>query len=112
MLNSTDPAPSDPWETPSVGLDPELVETSKQLMAKSVPATNSESGVTEVPLDEKSLLIAKLKQENQRLFSRNVRFVAETARLRVENQHLRHQLEQHQRSQNWLTQFFNRFSRR
>lgn len=110
-MSNADPAPSDAWDTPPVGLDPELVETSKQLMAKSVPIVNSEPIVPEAPPDEKSLLIAQLKQEKQRLFARNVSLVAENAQLRVENQQLRHQLQQQQRSQNWLTHFFRRFSR-
>lgn len=112
MSKSSDLILSDPWETPPADLDPALIETSKQLMTKSVPTTNSEATCPE-PQDQKDLLITQLEQEKQQLFNRNVGLVAETARLRVENQHLRDQLElkQPQPSQNWLARFFQRLGK-
>lgn len=116
MSKSSDQLPGDPWETPPAQLDPELVETSKQLMAKSIPITNSESTLPEeAPQDAKDLLISQLEQEKQQLFKRNVGLVAEAARLRTENQHLRYQvleLKRHQRSESWLSRFFKGLGRR
>lgn len=114
MSKSSDSVPSDPWETPTAYLDPELVETSEQLMTKSVPTTNSESTLPQAaPQDAKELLIAQLEQEKQQLFKRNVGLVAEAARLRIENQHLRHQLLElkQQPSKNWLSRFFKGLSK-
>lgn len=115
MSKSSEPILSDPWETPPVQLDPELAETSRQLMAKSVPSTNSESGLPEEVQNKKDQLIAQLEQDKQQLFQRNVGLVAETARLRIENQHLRLQLaelKQQQRSGNWLSRFFQGLGKR
>lgn len=100
------PTASDPWETSPVDLDPELVETSRRLMAKSTPSPQPE-----VPSPEpngKDLLIAQLEQEKQRLFQRNVHLVTEATRLRIENQHLLEQLSEQQRSGNWLTRLLSR----
>jgi len=104
--------PSDPWETPPSWLDPELVETSKQLMAKSTPP-EPEPIAPEPAIAPKDLQIAQLEQEKQQLFQRNVQLLTEATRLRVENQHLHQQLTQWQEtSQNWLTRFFKRFGQR
>ncbi len=103
---------SDPWETPPIWLDPELVETSKQLMAKSIPP-EPEPAAAEPVISPKDLQIAQLEQEKQQLFQRNVQLLTEATRLRVENQHLHQQLAQLQEtSQNWLTRFFKRFGQR
>jgi predicted nucleic acid-binding Zn-ribbon protein len=115
MSKSSNPISSDPWESPSVPLDPELIETSKQLMAKSIPIADSESTLSETSQDKENLLIAQLEQEKQQLFKRNVSLVAEIARLRVENQHLRHQLSElkrHQHPGNWLSRLFQGLSNR
>lgn len=114
MSKSADLILSDPWETPPTRLDPELVETSQQLMDKSIP-TDLESTLPqeEAPQGQKDLFIAQLEQEKQQLFKRNVSLVAEAARLRIENQHLRRQLEgQHQHSENWLSRLLKGLSGR
>ncbi len=111
------PASSDPWETPPVQIDPELVKTSLRLMAKSIPPPKPDHPLGDAPdnpdpaatTDPKDLQIAQLEEEKQRLFQRNVFLVTETTRLRVENQYLSKQLlELKQHSQNWLTRFLHR----
>lgn len=109
---------NDPWETPPVYLDPELIETSKRLMAKSISPEPDDLQIRtpggqvpppEAKADTKDILIAQLEQEKQRLFQRNVYLVSEATRLRVENQHLLQQVSE-QNSQNWLTRFLKQFS--
>ena len=113
MLESS--IPDDPWETPPVHLDPELVETSQQLMAKSNPAVQPELDPPEVTQDAKDLQILQLAQENQRLFNRNVSLVAEVAHLRAVNQRLLEQVselkQQSQTAPNWLLRFLQQFSK-
>lgn len=93
MLESS--LPDDPWETPPAHLDPELVETSQRLMAKSDPASNSASEVSPpIPEDEKDQKIQQLEQDKQWLFRRNVNLVAEVAQLRAANQQLLDQIAQ------------------
>lgn len=118
MYEPSQQVSSDPWETPPVYLDPELIETSKRLMAKSIPPepddleVKTPAGQSWAPgakADTKDLLIAQLEQEKERLFQRNVYLVSQATRLRVENQHLLQQVSQ-QNSQNWLTRFLKQFS--
>lgn len=105
---TSQPLSSDPWETAPAGIDPELVGTSQQLMAKSMPQPDPPA--PEPASSPKDLQIAQLEQKKQQLFQRNVHLLSEVTQLRVENQHLRQQVTQLQEaSQNWLKRFIKRF---
>lgn len=109
-MSQSDSQPQDPWETPPTEVDAEQVAVSQQLMAKFAPE-NAENSVAAVP-DEKDLLIAKLTQEKEWLFKRNVNLVAEISQLRALNHQLLSQisdLNQTSSNQNWFTRFWKQF---
>jgi len=91
MSKSAHPTLSDPWETPPVAVDPELLAVSQRLMARSAEATSVEPE-PEPASDPKALQIAQLQQEKQQLWERNVSLTLETARLRAANQQLLDQI--------------------
>lgn len=99
----TDAPLHDPWETPVMPLDPEIVATSQRLMAEFTPNPDLEAMET-VP-DAKEILIRDLLQEKQRLLERNAQLVAEVAQLRAANQRLMIQAPP-QPHVNWFTRLF------
>lgn len=103
----------DPWQTPSTQVDPELRETSQQLMAKSeVPHSHSEFDDNPSELEEARQKLVELKLQQKKIFQRNVSLTAEIAQLRAQNQHLVKELAQCQSSPppktGWLRRLFSR----
>jgi hypothetical protein len=80
----------DPWETPPVALDPELVETSQRLVALSEDVYQ---GQPEVATDEVSdPRITELEKSNRYLLDRNAFLVAQLAQLETANLHLQQEI--------------------
>jgi hypothetical protein len=90
---------TDPWETPSANLDPDLVETSRRLVAKSEatypqPESLPNSEVDSVP-DPK---IVELEAQNTYLLDRNANLVAKVAQLEAVNSQLQEKISNLQNS--------------
>lgn len=102
----------DPWQTPSIELDPELLTTSQRLMAKSDGQYPQCEFVTALPeLEAAHQKIVELELQQQRIFQRNVSLTAEVAQLRAQNQRLAQALAQHQQQQtqpksSWFRRLF------
>jgi molecular chaperone GrpE (heat shock protein) len=88
-------APEDqenPWETPSLEPDLELIETSHRLVALSdetflAPPDLEEDQKVSTELNAKSRIV-ELEAKNQYLFNRNVALVAKLAEIEVLNRRL------------------------
>jgi hypothetical protein len=80
----------DPWETPPVDLDPELVETSQRLVALSEEAYQGqpETLIDEVP----DPCIQELEKSNRYLLDRNASLVAQLAQLETANLRLQQEV--------------------
>ncbi|MBW4550920.1 MAG: hypothetical protein KME35_07400 [Aphanocapsa sp. GSE-SYN-MK-11-07L] len=100
---------ADPWESPPLPLDAELVAVSQRLMVQFQSAPLPED---ELPMDEKELQIRQLEADKHRLFKRNVGLKAEVAHLRAANQRLNEkiaQIQQQPAQPAWLARFFRQF---
>jgi hypothetical protein len=86
------PDQENPWETPSLEPDLELIETSQRLVALSestFPACpDLEMASPESEPSGAKARIAELEAKNQYLFQRNVALVAKVAEIEVLNRHL------------------------
>ncbi|MGR3273674.1 hypothetical protein ACSYAD_01065 [Acaryochloris marina NIES-2412] len=100
----------DPWQTPSVEVDAEVLETSQRLVEKSDaqwPQSEPASPNPELELAQQK--ITELELQQKRIFQRNVSLTAEIAQLRAINQRLTQELAQHQRPPQklgWWQRFF------
>jgi predicted nuclease with TOPRIM domain len=95
---------ADPWDSPPLPLDVELVAVSQRLMAQFQPESLLEH---ETPMDEKELQIRQLEADKQRLLERNVILKAEVAQLRAANQRLNQKVAQvQQQPTSRLARFF------
>jgi hypothetical protein len=90
------PDPENPWETPSLEPDLELVETSHRLVALSEDAFPALSDLEKASLESEQsgakARIAELESKNQYLFKRNVALVAKVAEIEVLNRRLSEEL--------------------
>lgn len=96
----TDAPLQDPWETPIMPLDPEMVETSQRLMAE-IPEV--ELATPAETVNETEILLQELSQEKTRLLERNAQLVAEVAQLRAVNRRLIEQAQPPQRAPGWFS---------
>jgi hypothetical protein len=90
---------TDPWETPSSDLDPDLVETSRRLVAKSEATylqpeslPGNEDTTTPDPR------IVELETQNKYLLDRNANLVAKVAQLEAVNSQLQEKISNLQKS--------------
>jgi predicted RNase H-like nuclease (RuvC/YqgF family) len=98
---------ADPWDSPPLPVDAELVAVSQQLMAQFQPEPLLQD---ETPMDKQELQIRQLEADKQRLLERNVILKAEVAQLRATNQRLNQKVAQMQQQQtSWLGRFFQQF---
>jgi ribosomal protein L11 methylase PrmA len=90
----------DPWQTPTSDLDPDLVETSRRLVAKSdsaySPSEASSEGEVQSPPDPKLL---ELEHQNKYLFDRNTDLVGRIAQLEAVNHQLQEKIALLQKTQ-------------
>ncbi|MGB8698694.1 MAG: hypothetical protein WCD18_04695 [Thermosynechococcaceae cyanobacterium] len=78
--------PLDPWQTPPVDLDPELIETSRRLVDLSESAFVAETSANAVTeASERDRQMEELASKNQYLFQRNAALVAKVAELEAAN---------------------------
>jgi hypothetical protein len=99
---------SDPWETPPLPLDPDLVANSQKLMSCLDPETSASGNAPSAP-NQQELKIQQLETEKQQLFERNVNLRAEVVQLRVRNQQLIEEnlkLQQRQSPTSWWARWF------
>lgn len=92
-MTSNTPDHENPWETPPLALDPELIETSQRLVALSEEAFPAPPHPAPIPKAEASHpqfdpKLVELERQNQYLFQRNVNLVAQVAELEVQNRRL------------------------
>lgn len=80
----------DPWDTPPVALDPDLVETSQRLVSLSEEAYQGqpETVINEVP-DPR---IMELEKSNRYLLDRNASLIAQLAQLETANLRLQQEV--------------------
>lgn len=95
MLPDTE-QPEDPWETPPLALDPELVETSQRLVSLS-DAAYQFSGYPGYPTTKNGSSVKTVEQteieaRNKYLFERNAKLVARVAELEAANLRLQEQV--------------------
>jgi hypothetical protein len=90
------PDPENPWETPSLEPDLELIETSQRLVALSEDAfptlPDPEKASLESEKSGANVRISELESKNQYLFKRNVALVAKVAEIEVLNRRLSEEL--------------------
>ncbi len=90
------PDPENPWETPSLGPDLELIETSHRLVALSEDSFAALSDLEKASLASEqageNARITELEAKNQYLFKRNVALVAKVAEIEVLNRRLSEEL--------------------
>lgn len=104
----------DPWQTPSAEVDPELLETSQRLMAKSDDPPQTDSDALSPELEAARQKIVELELQQRRIFQRNVSLTAEVAQLRAQNQRLDQELAQYRNQQQsqptkgWFRRLFGR----
>ncbi len=95
-MNSKAPDPENPWETPSLEPDLELIETSHRLVALSEDFFASRSDTEEEPFESEQsgdrARITELETKNQYLFKRNIALVAKVAEMEVLNRQLSEEL--------------------
>lgn len=106
----------DPWETPPSNLDPDLVETSRRLVAKSEATYSGPESAPEVesesPPDPR---LIELEQQNKYLLDRNANLVAKIAQLEAVNGLLQEKIAQlnaqlqktHQSQRPWFLRWLN-----
>jgi hypothetical protein len=102
----------DPWESPPSNLDPDLVETSRRMVAKSEATyagpDSSPEGEFKPPLDPR---LIELEQQNKYLFDRNANLVAKLAQVEAANSQLQEKIAQLQKSQQpqrpWFLRWLN-----
>ncbi len=84
----------DPWETPPLELDPELMETSQRLVSMSEALYGGHpSGQSANPESSPAdLHAAQLESRNKYLFNRNIELVAKVAELEAANLRLQEQI--------------------
>jgi hypothetical protein len=93
------PDPENPWETPSLEPDLELIETSHRLVALSEDSLAALSDLEKASLESdeseqagENVRITELEEKNQYLFKRNVALVAKVAEIEVLNRRLSEEL--------------------
>jgi hypothetical protein len=86
--------PQDPWETPPMELDPELVETSQRLvsMSEAIYSNGQEPQSVAPEAKPQDAYVASLEMRNKYLFERNVVLVAKMAELEAANLRLQEQV--------------------
>ncbi len=112
MLSEAPSEPKDPWETPPLELDSELINTSQRLVSLSEAHYRDPSDplntATEAPTTEPRMLA--LETRNKFLFNRNIELAAKLAALEAANLRLQEQvseLKQAQRSPSpWYLRWF------
>ncbi|WP_404786411.1 hypothetical protein [Altericista sp. CCNU0014] len=105
--------PKDPWETPPIELDPELIATSQRLVSLSEASSGK-------PLEGKSAssksspadpYVTLLESRNKYLFNRNIELVARVAALESANLRLQAQISELKRSHRsdspWYSRWFS-----
>ncbi len=104
--------PQNPWDTPPAELDPELVETSQRLVAKSAAVVDRQNPSedpppTETPVDPH---LHHLETQVQHLLKRNTMLVAKVAQLESANMRLQEQLSAARQSLKtpWFRRWFQR----
>jgi hypothetical protein len=90
------PDQENPWETPSLEPDLELVETSHRFVSLSEDTPASSPDPEKAPLGPDpsgaNARLAELESKNQYLFKRNVALVAKVAEIEVLNRRLSKEL--------------------
>lgn len=90
------PDQENPWETPSLEPDLELIETSHRLVALSEDTSASRSDTEKAPFESEqsgvNARLTELESKNQYLFKRNVTLVAKVAEIEVLNRRLSEEL--------------------
>jgi hypothetical protein len=112
MLSEASSDPKDPWETPPLELDLELIETSQRLMSLSeahyrdsldLPSTDAEVWTPDPRM-------MALETRNKFLFNRNIELAAKVAALEAANLHLQEQVSEFKQSQRspipWYRRWF------
>jgi hypothetical protein len=111
MLSEAPSNPKDPWETPPLELDLELIETSQRLMSLSEayyrnPLDSSNTDAQVQTLDPR---ITALEARNKFLFNRNIELTAKVAALEVANLRLQEQVSGLKQSQNSTIPWYRRW---
>ncbi|NJK41530.1 MAG: hypothetical protein HC934_09580 [Acaryochloridaceae cyanobacterium SU_2_1] len=104
---SASPSQDDPWKTPSLELDAELLETSERLMAKSRQDLSEQVEHEHPEVEAAHQKIVELEFQKRTIFQRNVRLTAELAQLRADNQRLQDQVVQLERQQRQRLRLFS-----
>jgi hypothetical protein len=101
MLSEASSNSKDPWETPPIELDSELVETSQRLM--SISEAIYSDGIHSTKADAKDQPSdhhrVALETRNKFLFNRNIELVAKVAALETANLRLQAQVSELKESQ-------------
>lgn len=94
MRSDAPSEPPDPWETPPMALDPELLATSQRLVSMSEAAYSGTLAHPAAESQEKPQdpYTAALETRNKYLFDRNIVLVAKVAELEAANLRLQEQI--------------------
>lgn len=112
MLSEAPSNPKDPWETPPLELDSELIDTSQRLVSLSEAhySDPSDSLNTVAEAQKTDPRMIALETRNKFLFNRNIELAAKLAALEAANLRLQEQvseLKQAQRIQSpWYLRWF------
>jgi hypothetical protein len=110
MLSEAPSDPKDPWETPPLELDAELIETSQRLVSLSEAHHQDVLGsltpdVKDHPPEPR---MVALQARNKFLFNRNIELAAKVAALETSNLRLQEQISELKQSQSspWFLRWF------
>ena len=110
MLSEALSDPKDPWETPPLELDAELIETSQRLVSLSEAhhrdVLDSQNPRTEAQQPDPRMVA--LQARNKFLFNRNIELTAKVAALETSNLRLQDQISELKQSQSspWFLRWF------
>jgi hypothetical protein len=110
MLSEAPSEPKDPWETPPLELDSELIETSQRLMSLSEahyrdPLDLPNANVEVQAPDPRRMA---LETRNKFLFNRNIELAAKVAALEAANLRLQAQVSELKQSQRSTIPWYRR----
>jgi hypothetical protein len=111
MLSEAPSNPKDPWETPPLELDLELIETSQRLMSLSEAYYRNplDSSNTDVQVQTPDPRMTALETRNKFLFNRNIELAAKVAALEAANLRLQEQISKFKQSQNSSIPWYRRW---
>jgi hypothetical protein len=111
MLSEAPSNPKDPWETPPLELDSELIETSQRLMSLSKERYRDPLDLlnTDVQAQTPDPRMRALETRNKFLFNRNIELSAKVAALEAANLRLQEQVSDLKQSQRSTIPWYRRW---